>query len=49
VQEKINKELGSTLADMEHSMMSKEVGLDINVTLPTHGLTEDQVMDSLKK
>lgn len=49
MQAKINEALGSTLADMEHSMMSKEVGCDINLTLPAHGLTEEQVMESLHK
>ncbi|KAI8072194.1 sphingosine-1-phosphate lyase [Gilbertella persicaria] len=49
VQEKINKELGSVLTEMEQSMMSKEVGLDHHTVLPSKGLTEEQVMASLKK
>ncbi|CAO3614694.1 unnamed protein product [Mucor fragilis] len=49
VQEKINKELGTTLAGMEKSMMSKEVGLGSNLTLPAKGMTEQQVMESLHK
>jgi sphinganine-1-phosphate aldolase len=34
---------------MEHSMMSKEVGCDINLTLPANGLSEEQIMESLQK
>ncbi|KAI8638484.1 sphingosine-1-phosphate lyase [Parasitella parasitica] len=49
VQEKINKELGITLAGMEKSMMEKEEGLGANLTLPSKGLTEQQVMQSLHK
>jgi len=49
VQEKINKELGTTLAGMEKSMMDKEVGLGSNLTLPAKGMTEQEVMDSLHK
>ncbi|GAA5814070.1 hypothetical protein MFLAVUS_007560 [Mucor flavus] len=49
VQAKINKALGSTLADMEKSMMSKEAGCEINLTLPAKGLSEKEVMDSLHK
>ncbi|KAG2214042.1 hypothetical protein INT46_004957 [Mucor plumbeus] len=49
VQEKINKELGSTLAGMEKSMMGKEVGLGTNLTLPAKGLTEQEVLESLHK
>ncbi|KAL0141067.1 pyridoxal phosphate-dependent transferase [Mucor lusitanicus] len=49
VQEKINKELGTTLAGMEKSMMDKEVGLGSNLTLPAKGMTEQQVMESLHK
>lgn len=30
-------------------MMSKEVGCDINLTLPAKGLSEEQVMESLHK
>ncbi|CAO3692989.1 unnamed protein product [Rhizopus stolonifer] len=49
VQAKIEKELGSTIAGMEHSIMSKEVGCDIHRQLPTQGFTEEQVMKSLEK
>lgn len=49
VQAKINKALGSTLADMEHDMMKKETGCEVNLTLPAKGFTEEQVMESLHK
>lgn len=49
VQAKIEKELGSTIAGMEHSIMSKEVGCDIHRQLPAQGFTEEQVMKSLEK
>ncbi|KAI8354660.1 sphingosine-1-phosphate lyase [Blakeslea trispora] len=49
VQEKIDKELGSALTDMEQSMMSKELGLETNRVLPSKGLSEEQVMQCLQK
>lgn len=30
-------------------MMSKEVGIDTNLTLPSKGLTEEEIMASLQK
>jgi hypothetical protein len=34
---------------MEHSMMSKEVGCPVHLTLPTKGLSEEEIMESLHK
>lgn len=49
VQAKIDSELNKTLKDMEHSMFSRE-GENVvrQLTLPKHGLTEEQVMEQLK-
>ncbi|KAI8144329.1 sphingosine-1-phosphate lyase [Fennellomyces sp. T-0311] len=48
VQAKIDAELGKTLKDMEHSIMSRE-GTNVvqNVTLPKHGFSADKVMEHL--
>jgi sphinganine-1-phosphate aldolase len=47
VKAKIDRELNSTLADMEKSMMAKEVDIDANFSLPENGLTADQVRERL--
>ncbi|KAG1055962.1 hypothetical protein G6F43_002107 [Rhizopus delemar] len=49
VKAKIDKELGGTIAEMEHSIMSKEEGCDIHLQLPSKGFTEEEVMKSLQK
>ncbi|OBZ87858.1 Sphingosine-1-phosphate lyase [Choanephora cucurbitarum] len=49
VQEKIDKELGSVLTEMEQSMMSKEIGLENHRVLPSKGLSEEEVMQCLQK
>ncbi|KAI9499013.1 pyridoxal phosphate-dependent transferase [Zychaea mexicana] len=49
VQAKIDAELGKTLKDMEHSIMSREGDNVVqNVTLPKHGLSADKVLENLK-
>ncbi|CEG67498.1 Putative Sphingosine-1-phosphate lyase [Rhizopus microsporus] len=49
VKAKIDQELSRTVAQMEHSIMSKEVGCEIHLKLPSKGLTEEEVMNSLQK
>ncbi|KAI9250288.1 sphingosine-1-phosphate lyase [Sporodiniella umbellata] len=49
VKAKIEKELSGTIAGMEHSIMSKEVGCDVHLQLPAKGLSEKDVMKSLEK
>ncbi|KAI8973410.1 sphingosine-1-phosphate lyase [Mycotypha africana] len=49
VKAKIDKELENTLAGMEKDIMSKETGLDSHLTLPSKGLTEEQVMENLHR
>ncbi|KAI8888968.1 sphingosine-1-phosphate lyase [Backusella circina FSU 941] len=47
VKAKINKELGTTLAGMEKSMMDKEGDILATLSLPEHGLTIDEVRERL--
>ncbi|KAI8365363.1 sphingosine-1-phosphate lyase [Radiomyces spectabilis] len=48
VQAKIDAELNKTLAEMEHSMTSREGDIVPNYKLPLHGLQNDQVLERLQ-
>ncbi|ORZ13636.1 sphingosine-1-phosphate lyase [Absidia repens] len=49
VQAKIDAELEKTVQEMEHSMLSKEGDIVHHHRLPANGLTQDQVMESLRR
>lgn len=49
IQAKIDAELGKTILEMEHSMFSKEGDIAHHSRLPAHGLTQEQVLESLQK
>jgi sphinganine-1-phosphate aldolase len=49
VQAKIDAELGKTILEMEHSMFDKEGDIVHHHQLPKTGMTQEQVMESLRK